>query len=270
MGRAPCLIGEMDRNPAPKKSSMCRRSRSSRSSSTARRRRRGTVAASASGPPTSVLDSEISTPLLPWTSLRWPTPSTEFGRRRLSRSGSSPNEIVQSISALREPERRLHGSKFSLAYFPGPMLRTPCGDRFGYLSSNATRNATKLAFNVTNRARLVALGQAMAAPGRDVGADSPIPAGFTYVGQFVDHDVTLDVSSSLDVATDANTIHNMRSPSLDLDSVYGQGPALDPFLYDVPGGNSSAIKLQLGTNLPSGPGGPGVRPARPGCRPRRS
>jgi hypothetical protein len=51
----------------------------------------------------------------------------------------------------------------------------------------------------------------------------------------------------------------MRSPSLDLDSVYGQGPAMDPFLYDMPGlgVNPTAIKLQVGTNLSSGDGGPG-------------
>jgi hypothetical protein len=81
----------------------------------------------------------------------------------------------------------------------------------------------------------------------------------TYVGQFVDHDITFDVSSSLDISTDAETIHNMRSPALDLDSVYGRGPALDLFLYDIPGAgqNPTAIKMQVGTNLNSRPGGPG-------------
>ena len=86
---------------------------------------------------------------------------------------------------------------------------------------------------------------------------SSIPAGFTYFGQFVDHDITFDVSSSIDVATDANTINNMRSPSLDLDSVYGRGPGLDPFLYVFPSsGPSTAIKFQTGTNTNTGPGGP--------------
>jgi hypothetical protein len=86
---------------------------------------------------------------------------------------------------------------------------------------------------------------------------SSIPAGFTYFGQFVDHDVTLDVSSTLDADTDANTINNMRSPSLDLDSVYGDGPGLDPFLYVFPSsGPSTAIKFQRGTNTNVGPGGP--------------
>jgi hypothetical protein len=134
------------------------------------------------------------------------------------------------------------------------------------MSSVATRNATKLPFNVATQALLGQLGGMMGDPGRDPNpvshnpADpgvSTIPAGFTYFGQFVDHDITLDVSSSLDVATDANTINNMRSPSLDLDSLYGRGPGLDPFLYQFPSvGPATAIKLKTGTNLPNGPGGP--------------
>ena len=77
------------------------------------------------------------------------------------------------------------------------------------------------------------LGNLMGDPGRDpnISSHNPadpgvssIPAGFTYFGQFVDHDITLDVSSTLDADTDATTINNMRSPTLDLDSVYGRGP----------------------------------------------
>jgi hypothetical protein len=49
----------------------------------------------------------------------------------------------------------------------------------------------------------------------------------------------------------------MRSPSLDLDAVYGRGPGLDPFLYAFPSaGPSTAIKFQTGTNTNTGPGGP--------------
>ena len=168
-----------------------------------------------------------------------------------------PEEIRESIEVLRPNRRSFHGSKFSLAYFPWPLVFSPCADKFGYMSSLAIRNATKLPFNVANQALLNQLGDLMGDPGRETAPDSTIPAGFTYIGQFVDHDITLDVSSTLDVATDANTINNMRTPSLDLDSLYGRGPALDPFLYQFPnGGPTTAIKLQLGTNTNVGPGGP--------------
>ena len=172
-----------------------------------------------------------------------------------------PEEVQQSVDALQAQHRSVHGAKYSLAYFPGSWRRGPCGDWFGYLSGQGTRARTRLPFTPANRSLLTALGEAMAAPGipEDAALDSAIDAGFTYIGQFVDHDVTLDVSSSLDVSTDANTIRNMRSPSLDLDSVYGRGPALDPFLYAMPGpgDDPSAIRMQVGTNLGSGPGGPG-------------
>ena len=94
--------------------------------------------------------------------------------------------------------------------------------------------------------------------GRDTGPDSTIPAGYTYFGQFVDHDITFDTSSSIDSPQDANTITNMRRPSLDLDNVYGRGPALDPYLYRFPpvGMPPTAVKMQLGMNRPTGVGGP--------------
>jgi Animal haem peroxidase len=177
-----------------------------------------------------------------------------------------PEDIRESIPALKPNVRRFHGTKIPLYWFPLPWLTSACADRFGYMSSAAVRAATKLPFNVTTQALLGQLGSMMGDPGREPNefsnnpADpgvSSIPSGYTYFGQFVDHDVTLDVSSSLDVATDANTVNNMRSPALDLDSVYGRGPGLDPFLYVFPAvGPSTAIKMQVGTNLPNGPGGP--------------
>lgn len=177
-----------------------------------------------------------------------------------------PEDIQGTLRALKPEARRFHGSKLPLSWFPFPWLVSQCADRFGYMSSAAVRAATKLPFNVTNQALLGQLGGLMGDPGRDPNplshnpADpgvSPIPAGYTYFGQFVDHDITFDVSSSLDSATDANTIHNMRAPALDLDSVYGRGPALDPYLYAFPTtGPVTAVKFQLGTNTNVGPGGP--------------
>ena len=177
-----------------------------------------------------------------------------------------PEDIKGSVRALKPESRRFHGVKLELSWFPFPKVTSPCADKFGYMSSAATRTATKLPFNVATQALLGQLGNLMGDPGRDpnIGSNNPadagvssIPAGFTYFGQFVDHDVTFDVSSSINVATDANTINNMRSPALDLDSVYGSGPGLDPFLYVFPSvGPSTAIKFQTGTNTNTGPGGP--------------
>ncbi len=177
-----------------------------------------------------------------------------------------PQDIKESIPALKPAARRFHGAKIPLYWFPFPGLSSDCADRFGYMSSDATRTATKLPFNAVTQLLVGQLGNMMGDPGRDPNAlsqnpadagVSSIPAGFTYFGQFVDHDITFDVSSTLSADTDANTINNMRNPSLDLDSVYGRGPGLDPFLYVFPAsGPPTAIKLQRGTNTPAGPGGP--------------
>jgi len=67
-------------------------------------------------------------------------------------------------------------------------------------------------------------------------------AGTTFVGQFIDHDTTFDTSSKLGVPTEPASVRNARSPSLDLDSVYGAGPSGAPQLYDP----VDSAKLKLG------------------------
>ncbi len=54
---------------------------------------------------------------------------------------------------------------------------------------------------------------------------SQVPAGFTYLGQFIDHDLTFDKTQVMFGAhvTPAQLLQ-ARSPSLDLDSLYGGGP----------------------------------------------
>lgn len=57
------------------------------------------------------------------------------------------------------------------------------------------------------------------------GGGSRIPAGFTYLGQFVDHDLTFDRTSvMLGEDVSPGELLQGRSPSLDLDSLYGGGP----------------------------------------------
>jgi len=169
-----------------------------------------------------------------------------------------PEDVRKSLETLRPIERRFHGAKISIAWFPFFWIISPCADKFGYMSPTSVRTASQLPFNLGMQTLLGQLGDMMGDPGRETSPDSNIPAGYTYFGQFVDHDVTFDVSSTLDAPTDANTIHNMRTPALDLDSVYGRGPALDPYLYSFPTiGPATAIKFQLGTNTNVGPGGPG-------------
>ena len=72
-------------------------------------------------------------------------------------------------------------------------------------------------------------------------------AGATFMGQFMDHDMTFDLSSRLNVPTDPATSANSRTPAFDLDSVYGGGPDVDPQFY-VAGksGNVTRFKVESG------------------------
>src|SRR5687767_1852301 len=56
-------------------------------------------------------------------------------------------------------------------------------------------------------------------------------AGVTFLGQFIDHDVTFDLNSTLGTPNRPEDIPNSRAPALDLDSVYGGGPTRSPQLY---------------------------------------
>jgi len=62
-----------------------------------------------------------------------------------------------------------------------------------------------------------------------------LPAGYTYFGQFVDHDITFDPLSSLVRLNDPDGLTDFRSPALDLDSLYGRGPEDVPYMYDPSG-----------------------------------
>jgi hypothetical protein len=61
--------------------------------------------------------------------------------------------------------------------------------------------------------------------------ESGIPAAYTYLGQFIDHDLTFDPASSLQRQNDPDALVNYRTPRFDLDNVYGRGPDDQPYLY---------------------------------------
>jgi hypothetical protein len=103
-----------------------------------------------------------------------------------------------------------------------------------------------------SEANLLKLGAAMSADfdppkdGRDE-EESGIPTLYTYLGQFVDHDLTFDPSSISQKQNDVDALTDFRSPAFDLDSVYGRGPNDQPYLYDADGKS-----FVLGTPLRGG------------------
>jgi hypothetical protein len=107
------------------------------------------------------------------------------------------------------------------------------------------------------------LGGAMAEPAASAAPPSAIPAVYTYWGQFIDHDLTLEDSEDPQlqgpavgdpamrpVAPDVvrRRLGNARHPYLNLDSVYGDGPSGEAAdFYD-------GARMRLGTLTTGGPG----------------
>jgi nucleoid-associated protein YgaU len=91
--------------------------------------------------------------------------------------------------------------------------------------------------------RLKELGRTMVDPGV-VSGDGQVPAVYTYFGQFVDHDITLESTSfttakllapdlaPLPVARIRDELKNLRSASLELDSLYGPPAPRDRANHD--------------------------------------
>ncbi len=79
------------------------------------------------------------------------------------------------------------------------------------------------------------------------GDENPaIPAGYTYFGQFIDHDLTFDPNSSLQKQNDPDATEDFRTPRLDLDSLYGRGPDDQPYLYQDSQAAGGGIRFLLG------------------------
>lgn len=86
--------------------------------------------------------------------------------------------------------------------------------------------------------------------------DNPndVSSFFTYFGQFIDHDMTLDLLPLPSAVVDPTTIPNFRDPRLNLDSVYGGGPDVNPELYEADGKH---LKVN-GRDLPRNPNGSAI------------
>jgi hypothetical protein len=80
-------------------------------------------------------------------------------------------------------------------------------------------------------------------------ADSTIPAGFTYLGQFIDHDITANNQGV--ISTTELSIEELiqeRTPSLDLDSLYRRGPLQEVEMYTIDG-DGQRMLFQIGATI---------------------
>ena len=76
---------------------------------------------------------------------------------------------------------------------------------------------------------------------------SSVAVGQVFFGQFIDHDITLDVTSSFSSVATPEATPNVRTSTLDLDCVYGLGPEAHPYLFHG-NGQFAGIKLLTGAD----------------------
>jgi hypothetical protein len=159
----------------------------------------------------------------------------------LAREGAGAADDAVPLKAV-APDASLTAESGDLL-LEGAAPPPPSGGPFGYFFENAPQApATPDAL-----AKLDALGTAIIEQqGGSAPANSSIPPIFTYLGQFIDHDITAQTDreagdsiieppagQTLDPlarSTVKANLFNLRSGSLGLDSLYGGGPvALDAF-----------------------------------------
>lgn len=111
-----------------------------------------------------------------------------------------------------------------------PTTANASTDKFGFIFPKLKP------FTTPTNQQLADLAQSQLDPGDVANNNGTFPdetgAGFTYFGQFIDHDLTLDTLPQPDSPVDPRTLTNGRTLRFDLDSVYGGGPSVSPQLYD--------------------------------------
>ncbi|MFD7818618.1 heme peroxidase family protein [Streptomyces sp. NPDC059785] len=99
------------------------------------------------------------------------------------------------------------------------------------------------------------LADAMTKEEIDPNSKPGIPAGFTYLGQFVDHDLTMDASASMLAFGEPVSLEMLmqgHSPALDLDSLYGFGPGCATFRNYFDSSGRFKMGSTLGVSDPAG------------------
>jgi hypothetical protein len=101
-----------------------------------------------------------------------------------------------------------------------------------------------------NRDDLTTLGLAMKGTVNPQ-LNSNLPAGYTALGQFIDHDITFDGTDSLSLPLQPEDVPSKRSPSLDLDSLYGLPPLSEVIQTDIGSHvyEPAGVKLALGKTV---------------------
>jgi len=153
-------------------------------------------------------------------------------------TGSAAEQDTIHVRTPKEPARK--GDSFT-RMFPGLPPFAPPTDRVREMAKKLGEAGGPLdAKDVLTDPIQSILDPARFSPNNP---DNPkMTAGVTFFGQFIDHDLTLDLKSPLQERSDPRRTKNFRTAAFDLDSVYGNGPQESAELYDR---SSSDIKFRV-------------------------
>lgn len=116
---------------------------------------------------------------------------------------------------------------------PTPILPNFGQKQFGYLFPQLQKPESLLPTSPHTVKALRALGAAMREDETTATPDSDLPSVYTYFGQFIDHDITRMDSPRVNLRDPTlkplspmaiSNVTNLRSPWLDLDSIYNSAP----------------------------------------------
>lgn len=159
-----------------------------------------------------------------------------------------------------------HGGTLSVAEI---LFNTKFDYMFPLLAANPE---CTLAPGAATQGALLALGTAMASDDLTLPLDSTIPSVFTYLGQFIDHNITAqtdrEIGASRIATPDGNVMDitplpstevvqklvNGRRPKLDLNQVYGDGPGLGTNAKPTEGDELFDLTTLLFKVVPDPPG----------------
>jgi hypothetical protein len=176
--------------------------------------------------------------------------SATLSRRALLRAGLSTAALTLPMPALLRSAQatgiaplptapgytRLFPALAPARFDPNDLARLALGDGEGLTGMSAEPETVKAADKTPKRdANGHLMISATAENEQDDEENFGVPAGYTYLGQFIDHDLTLNPIEHFNPLPEGQPGRNLRTARFDLDNLYGRGPEDQPYLYEGDG-----------------------------------
>lgn len=163
------------------------------------------------------------------------TPLLGFAQTPNSKSVGS-NSTILAPSTDRMAYNRMFPNLPAANFSTQDLVRLACGDGVELSGMSADPEVLKDSNEKPLRDKNAhLLVTATAEDEQDDEENFGFASGYTYLGQFIDHDLTLNPVNHFGPSVNLASMPNLRSPGFDLDCLYGRGPTDQPYLYATDG-----------------------------------